>query len=257
MRINRLKQMWSQGQAATNLWSTIPSAWTAEVLSQTGYDAITIDMQHGLADYSTALAMLQAMSASPVTPIVRVPWNEPAMPMRMLDAGAYAIICPMVNNRHETENFVGACYYPPLGYRSFGPTRANVYSGEDYFQHANETVLSLAMIETAEAMVNLDAILSVPGLSGVYVGTVDLSISLGLKGLGDMNDPDLRRALETILAGCARYNLVAGVHAATAQEFEMLSKWGFRLITPATDTTLLVAAAKNTLELFKSYRTGK
>jgi 4-hydroxy-2-oxoheptanedioate aldolase len=257
MRTNRLKQLWSQGQTATNLWSSIPSAWVAELLSKTGFDAITIDLQHGLGDYSSTLSMLQAMSDSPITPIVRVPWNEPAMPMRMLDAGAYGIICPMVNNRHETENFVGACYYPPLGYRSYGPLRANVYAGSDYFQHANETILALAMIETAEAMVNLDAILSVPGLSGVYVGTVDLSISLGLPGLGNMNDLELRRALESILAGCARYNLIAGVHAANPQEFHMLSQMGFRLITPATDGPLLVSAARNTLNQIKNDQPGK
>ena len=143
MRENCLKRLWQEGKIALNAWLTIPSAWSAEVMAHVGYDALTIDLQHGLIDYQTALAMLQAISTTAVVPLVRAPWNEPAMIMRLLDAGAYGVICPMVNTRLEAEAFVQACRYPPAGNRSFGPSRATIYAGEDYFSFANQTVLTL------------------------------------------------------------------------------------------------------------------
>ena len=132
MRTNKLKTLWQEGKTVVNAWVTIPSAWSAEVMAHAGFDSLTIDMQHGLADYATALAMLQAVSTTDVVPLARVPWNDPAIIMRLLDAGAYGIICPMVNTRAEAEAFVGACRYAPRGYRSYGPTRAVVYAGADY-----------------------------------------------------------------------------------------------------------------------------
>lgn len=248
MRPNKLKTMWQAGQTALNAWLTLPSAWSAEVLAHAGFDALTIDMQHGLADYSTAVAMLQALSTTEATPLVRVPWNEPGVLMRLLDAGAYGLICPMVNTRAEAEAFVGACRYPPLGYRSYGPIRAAVYAGEDYLTHANDTVLTLAMIETAEALANLDEILAVDGLDGVYVGTFDLSISMGLPDLGNLDNPALREAMDRIVAAATARRLVAGVHASSPASAALLSQWGFRLITPVNDTTILRSAATQMLE---------
>ena len=247
MRENKLKKLWEEDKTAINAWLTIPNAWTAETMAQAGFDAITIDMQHGLADYQIALSMLQAISTTDAVPLVRVPWNEPVSIMRLLDAGAYGLVCPMVNNREEAEAFVGACRYPPLGYRSYGPLRANLYAGEDYFERANETVITLAMIETAQALKNIEEIISTPGLDGVYVGTVDLSISMGLDGLGDLNDPKLQNALNTIMAQVSKCGCVAGIHASTPENAEKLSALGFRLITSVNDTKLLRNAAENIL----------
>jgi len=148
MRTNRLRHLWTDGKTAVNAWLTIPSAWTAEVMAHAGFDAVTIDMQHGLIDYQTSLAMLQSISATGVVPLVRVPWNDPAAIMRALDAGACGIICPMINNRKEAEAFDGACRYAPGGYRSYGPTRAVLGAGKDYVARANDEVLAFAMIET-------------------------------------------------------------------------------------------------------------
>ena len=171
MQENRLKRLWKEKKIALNAWLTIPSAWTAEVMAQVGFDSLTIDLQHGLIDYHTALAMLQAISTTTVVPLVRAPWNEPSMIMRLLDAGAYGVICPMVNSRAEAEAFVQACRYPPAGNRSYGPTRAAVYSGGDYFSSANQTVLALAMIETTQALEDVEDIAATRGLP---VGWPDL-----------------------------------------------------------------------------------
>ena len=124
MRANRLRRIWQQANAAVNGWLHIPSAWSAEVMAHQGYDSLTVDMEHGLAGFETALAMFQAISTTDVTPLARAPWNEPGLIMRILDAGGMGVICPMVNTRSQAEAFVGACRYPPLGYRSFGVAAA-------------------------------------------------------------------------------------------------------------------------------------
>jgi 4-hydroxy-2-oxoheptanedioate aldolase len=168
--------------------------------------------------------------------------------MRLLDAGVYGLICPMVNSREEAEAFVGACRYPPLGFRSYGPIRANLYAGDDYYYNANHTVITLAMIETAQALENIEQIVTTPGLDGVYVGTIDLSISMGLAGLGDLNDLRLKKALNTIVKQVVKHNRIAGIHASTPENAAILSEKGFHLITPANDTKLLRSTAKNVLE---------
>ena len=202
MRPNRLRQIWREGGAAVNGWLQLPHGFAAEVMAAQGWDSLTVDLQHGPLGYDVALTLLQAISSSPVTPLARVPWNEPGIIMKMLDAGCYGIICPMINSAEEAQRFVGACRYPPKGYRSFGPTRVSFYAGADYGQHANDTVIALAMIETGQAVENLDAILDTPGLDGVYVGPADLSQSLGYQERVDLKHPDLVAILDRILDGC-------------------------------------------------------
>jgi 4-hydroxy-2-oxoheptanedioate aldolase len=241
---NRVKVLWRENRTAVNLWLTAPDAWIAEVMAHAGPDAITIDLQHGLIDYQVALAMLQAISATPVVPFARLNWNDPASIMRLLDAGAFGLICPLVNTRAAAEAFVGACRYPPHGYRSYGPTRAALHGGEDYVRDADDGIARLAMIETAEALQNLDEIASTPGLDGLYVGPWDLSLSLGIRKLGDFGDAALTGALDDILAAASRHNLVPGIHAGSPEHGVWLAKRGFRFVTVASDTNLLRAAAE-------------
>jgi 4-hydroxy-2-oxoheptanedioate aldolase len=248
MRPNRLQQLWKQKRTAINGWLTIPSAWVAEVAAAAGFDALTVDMQHGLVDYDATVEMFRAMSSTDAVPMARVPWNDPSIIGRVLDAGAYGVICPMVNTRAQAEAFVGACRYPPAGYRSFGPIRASVYAGDDYLAGANQTVLAIAQIETAEALDNLDEILATPGLDGVYVGTMDLSISMGLAPPGDLRIPELRSAVQEIGQKAARRRLLAGVHAREAKESALLEGWGYGLLTTFFDTIGLQTAARNALE---------
>jgi 4-hydroxy-2-oxoheptanedioate aldolase len=140
-------------------------------------------------DYQVAVTMLQAISTTPVMTLARVPWNDPAQVMKILDAGVYGVICPMINTRAEAEALVQACKYPPRGYRSWGPVRASIYAGMDYGDHANADIVVMPMIETALAMKNLDEILSVPGVDAVYVGPSDLSLAFGCKPRLDQTDP--------------------------------------------------------------------
>ena len=178
MITNKLKQLWSEGKPTINGWCSIGNAFTAEIMAAQGYDFVTVDVQHGALDYSSLLPMLQAMRASGVVPMARVPWLEPGIIMKALDAGAFGIICPMVNNAQQAAEFVSYMRYPPLGQRSFGPTRVSFAAGADYGAHANNEMLAFAMIETAEGMSNLSSIAATPGLDGLYVGPADLTLGL-------------------------------------------------------------------------------
>src|SRR5690554_2533342 len=129
--------------------------------------------------FDSALPMFQALSATPAIPLARVPVNDGAQIMRLLDAGAYGIICPMISTVDDAARFVSACRYPPKGDRSFGPSRGLLYGGADYYHHADNEILRIGMIETREGLANLDDILSVEGLDGIYIGPNDLSLALG------------------------------------------------------------------------------
>ena len=155
------------------------SPYLAEMQSYCGYDAVTVDLQHGMFGPGRAVTLLQAVSAGPATPLARCPSHDPATIGKLLDAGAYGIICPAVDDAAQAAAFVRACRYPPTGTRSFGPSRGLLYGGPDYLALADETILTLAMVESAESLSNLEEILDTPGLDGIYVGPNDLALSLG------------------------------------------------------------------------------
>ena len=241
MRENAMRKLWQEDRPALGGWLSIPSAFTAEVMAHQGLDWLCIDMQHGLIDYETALAMLQAISTTSTTPLVRVPWNDQAIIMKMLDAGAYGVIVPMVNTRADAEAAVAACRYPPQGIRSFGPIRAVYYAGFDYFAYANREVCCIPQIETAAAMENLDEILSVPGVDAVYIGPMDLSISLGLPPQMDSEVPAYVEARQRILEACRRHNVAPGINSTTLSAPKRIAD-GFRLVLVTSDFGAMVRA---------------
>ena len=237
MTSNSLKKRWREGHTTINGWLTIPNSWTAEVMAVAGFDSLTIDVQHGLAsDMSTILPMLQAIATTDTVPLVRVAWNDPAQHMRMLDAGAQGIICPMLDTRAQTEAFVQACRYPPLGYRSIGPLRASLGDETGYIRAANNEVLTLAMIETADGYKNLEDIAQTPTLDALYVGAWDLCMTMGLEKMADFDDPALLKMLDKVLNVAAKNNLLAAVHCGTPENAIKMRKMGFRMVTPLTDT---------------------
>ncbi len=243
MRENRVRTLWAEGKAAINGWLHSPSAWSAEVMAHQGWDSLVVDMQHGLMGIETAIQMLQVISTTDTVPMVRVNWNTPGDIMRLLDAGAYGVICPMVETREECEAFVGAARFPPLGYRSLGPTRARVYAGEDYALRANDTVITLAMIETQAGYDNRDEIMSVAGLDGVFVGIGDLRLTMtGQAGLSS-SDATVDAALDAILASARAHGIKAGLFAAdTEHAIEMLRR-GYEFVTVMNDMSLMASAA--------------
>ena len=235
MRINRVKQLWREGKPAIGGFLSIPSGFSAEVMAHTGLDWLCIDMQHGCIDYSDAVPMLTAISTTATTPFVRVPWNEPSMIMKVLDAGAYGVIVPMVSNRTETERAVAACRYPPAGIRSNGPNRALYYGGADYQKNADREMLCIAMIETAEGIEKMDEIISTPGLDAVYIGPTDLALSLGLPPVMDNDDPKHVATVNRILEVCRRHNVVAAMHTTSAKYTQHYIDQGFRMVMLIND----------------------
>ncbi len=244
MRPNRIRQIWQDGGAVINGWLAIPSSLSAETMAHQGWDSLLVDQQHGMVDFQSAVTMLQAISTTDTVPLTRVPWLEPGIIMKSLDAGAYGVICPMINSRSEAKALVGYCRYAPEGQRSFGPVRALMYAGADYPKHANETVLAIAMIETRAALDNLDEILGVPGLDGIYVGPSDLALALGGTPKADQTDPKVVEAISHICAAAKARGVVPGIHCAAPAYAKTMIDLGFQLVTLATDNTLLAAAAK-------------
>ncbi len=256
MRENTLRAIWARGGSVVNGWLSIPSAFSAEVMAHQGFDSLTVDMQHGVTDYQVAVTMLQAISTTPTMPLARVPWNDPAILMKTLDAGVYGVICPMINTRAEAEALVRACKYPPRGYRSFGPVRASIYAGTDYIDHANDDLIVMPMIETAEALKNLDDILSVPGVDAVYVGPADLSLALGCKPRLDQTDAPVVEAQQQIVEACKRHGIAAGIHNATAAYAVKMIAAGYQFVTLASDSRHLAAKAAEEVGVVRKTASG-
>ena len=258
MRKNKLKELFKAGKPIINSWLAVPSSFSAEVMANQGWDSLTIDMQHGLIDYSNAVNMLQAISTTETTPIARVNWNESGQIMKILDAGCYGVICPMVSNRKEAENFIQACQYPPKGYRSFGPIRASIYGGDDYAKHANQEILKLAMIETKEALEKLDEILDTPNLDGIYIGPADLSLAVGEEpGFDKDENTKAYNEILRILDAAKKRNLLAGLHNGSAEYAEKMITKGFNLVTVGSDIRYISAGAKLDLEKLKGIKRSK
>ena len=252
MRKNKLKEIFKQGKFAVNGWLQIPNSFTAELMANQNWDSLTLDMQHGIIDYPNAISMLQGISTTNVTPLARVNWNEPGQIMKILDAGAYGIICPMVSNRKEAEKFTQACMYPPKGYRSYGPIRGLVYGGPDYAEKANSEILKFAMIETKESLDNLDEIMQTPDLDGIYIGPADLSLAIGEKPSFDKPEGDpVYDVIMKILEHAKKNNIVAGIQNGQPEYADKMVKKGFQLVTIGSDQRYMTGAAKVALSKIK------
>jgi 4-hydroxy-2-oxoheptanedioate aldolase len=242
-----LKATWRGGGTAYGAWISLREPLAVQLACGAGYDYVCVDMQHGLAEYGDVLALLQAAARSDATPLVRVPWNEPGIIGRVLDAGALGVIVPMVNSADEARRAVAACRYPPDGVRSFGPLGAATTYGGTYVGAANRDVACVPMIETREAVEQLDEILAVPGIDAVYVGPADLSFSLGLPpSLDNGGKEPFDTALATIVEACQRHGVVPGVHA-NAGLAAARREAGFRMITASSDMTGLAAGLRQDL----------
>ena len=244
MRPNTLRGIWACGGAAVNGWQAIPNSFSAETMAHQGRDTLTIDLQHGVIDYQAMVTMLQAISTAATVPVVRVPWLEPGILMKALDAGAYGVICPMVNTREDAQRLVACTHYAPRGTRSFGPVRALLYGGADYAQHANDTIVTFAMIETAQALDNLDDILCVEGLDAIYIGPSDLSLALGCTPTFDDLDPKAADAADHILERAKAHGVVAGIHNGSPDAALKRIAKGFQFVTVSSAARLMAPGAQ-------------
>ncbi|MEM7291071.1 MAG: aldolase/citrate lyase family protein [Pseudomonadota bacterium] len=247
MRSNHVLQSWRAGGQTIGAWMSIDSSYSVETLAHAGFDWLCLDMQHGMLDYNIVKHQLTAISSSPAMPFVRVPWNEPYEIMKVLDAGAYGVIVPLVNNREEAVRAVEACRYPPDGIRSYGPNRATLYAGKGYTIAANNEIACIVMIETKEALDNLEDIVSTPGVDAVYIGPNDLAYGLGLSPAGDNDDPIHVEAVSRILETAKRHGVAAGIQTGSVEFTRRYLDQGFHMVTLGSDRGWMERLARKEL----------
>ena len=253
MHPNRALAAWRQGRRTIGAWLSLANVHIAETLANLGFDWLCIDLQHGLLDYKDLTTMLPAISTTDATPLVRVPWNEPYEIMKALDAGAYGVIVPMVNNRAEAEQAVAACRYPPSGIRSFGPVRAALRGGrDDYARRANGEVACIAMIETADGLEKVEEIAATPGLDGIYIGPSDLALAIGLAPRGDNDDPAHVETVRLIQAACRKQGVAVGIQAFSVEFARRHLELGFHFVTLGSDMGFLSKSASAELAAVRS-----
>jgi 4-hydroxy-2-oxoheptanedioate aldolase len=252
MRPSKMKQMWKENKLVTMGWISIANSFSAEVAARQGFDALCIDLQHGATGMSDLISMLQAVSQTDTTPIVRVPWNDTATIMKALDFGAYGIIVPLVNTAEDAAKAVAACRYPPTGMRSSGPVRAMHYGGADYLAKADDEIIVMAMIETKEGLANLEAICATPGLDAIYIGPADLAFAIGLPPRLDNPDPLHIATCDKIREAAQRHGKKACMHCGSAAFAAGAARRGFDLVMLTSDLQSMVAGLRRQLDDLKA-----
>jgi 4-hydroxy-2-oxoheptanedioate aldolase len=251
---NQLKVAWAEDRTAFGLWMTVPGSVGAEILAGAGVDYVCVDQQHGVIDYDSMVPMFQAIRAEGPAPITRVLSNDPFLIMKALDAGAWGVIVPLVNNAEDAARAVSACRYPPQGMRSYGPVRAARVIGSRDPQELGGEVLCLVMVETREGLERVEEIAATPGLDGIYIGPSDLALSLGLPPTLDVTEDNHVKAVGRIREACHRNGIAAGIHSASGEWARKHAEAGFDMVTVATDATLLRAAALRELTIARGGR---
>jgi 4-hydroxy-2-oxoheptanedioate aldolase len=248
------------GDTVYSSWCTLASAVVAETIAREGYAAVVLDIQHGLWDTAAIIAGIGALHHAGSAPLVRVPVGDFAFVSRALDFGAEAIIAPMINTAADARQFAAAAKYPALGERSWGPQRAMSLQGlslqgrnvpTEYLREANEGTLTFAMVETATALDNVDAIAATPGIDALFVGPYDLSTALSDGKAQDVQAPEIERAIDKICAAANKAGKIPGIYCNNTDRALAMAKRGFRFITIGSDLGLLRDAAAAQVKALK------
>jgi 4-hydroxy-2-oxoheptanedioate aldolase len=242
-----LRKRLATGEPLVFPWVGTPGAELAGQVARLGFDAVAIDLQHSVIDMGDAAKQVAAINAVGKPAILRVRWNDPGIVNSALDMGAACVIAPMTNTVEQVRALVKAAKYPPVGQRSWGGytmlQSAGVTAGE-YLKSANSETIVMAMIETQEALDNLDAIAAVPGLDGLFVGPSDLSIALSDGAKIDRLGEATLAAMKKVVAACKKNNLIAAAFAGNKEGVKAYSEIGFTFMAGPTDTDLMRAGAE-------------
>lgn len=250
MRANHVRRRLQAGEPSIGTWLSLPSPEAAEYVSRLGFDWLTVDAEHNPIDVRTLAQMFAAMAASGTAPMVRIPWNSGENFKRVLDAGAWGVVVPMVKTREEAERAVEAARYYPEGDRSVGGGRAPISfdtTGEHYLRNANNEILVVLQIEHIRGVENADAILSVPGVDACFIGPNDLAASMGL-GLGvplESDDPALNEAIYAIRDACLRNGVAPGIHTSGAAGVNQRIAEGFQFCALASELKYMLSGLKD------------
>lgn len=249
---NHIKRKLQAGGKVVGAWAQIASPISAEILAEAGFDVVMIDLEHGPGDILTLVAQIQAMKGTPALPFVRAPWNDFVALKRILDAGVYGVLVPYVNTKAEAEAAVRGCKYPPEGFRGIaGSPRAPGYgqNAMAYLKRANDEVLVMTAVETPEAVANLDEILTVPGLDGIFIGPMDLSTSMG--HFADPSQPEVQAAIATVEAKVLGAGKFLATVAGTWAQAQTLYARGYGLLLVLADGTALAGLAAERVAQFR------
>jgi len=246
MKPNPVRAKLRQGEPSVGTWLTLPDPVAAQLMARTGFDWLTIELEHSPTSYETAAQMFAIVAASGCVPLARIPWNTGENIKRVLDTGAWGIVVPMVNQRAEAEAVVRAARYRPLGERSVGGQLHAANFATDaasYYAKANDEILVVVMAEHVEAVANIDSILSVPGLDAVFVGPNDLHASMGLAPSFDSDHAPFHAALEKILASAKAHGVAAGIHVLDAAQAQRRIREGWQFIAVTSEAGFMLAKA--------------
>lgn len=255
-RAPSLRPCWQAGEVTLGAWCMMPGALGVETVAGLGFDWVLIDMQHGCMGYEGALDMIRAADIAGVCPVVRVPWNEPGIIGRVLDAGALGVIVPMIETVEDAKRAVDACRYPPEGRRSFGPVRVGMRDGMGYATSANERVAVIPMIETARALEAVEDIVALPGVDAAFVGPFDLSLALGLPPGDNDGKPAFDEAIIKVTSACKAHGKAAAV-LSNAAVAPLRVDQGFQMISVTTDTAALASASAASLSAVRAKMENK
>jgi 4-hydroxy-2-oxoheptanedioate aldolase len=235
--MNKIRAALAEGRPSFGGWSTMGDSVSAELMGGAGFDWVIVDTQHGSVTGSDLVRVIQALALGGTPAVVRVPWTDEATIMRALDVGATGVIVPMVNSPEDAAAAASAMRYPPDGIRSMGPTRGAFVSTAA----ANADVVLLVMVETAEALDRVDEIAAVPGVDGIFVGPVDLALSLGLPLDWTGTHPDVLAAMDTIVAAADKAGVFVGTVSSGAAHAKDLVGRGVKFVSLGADVGYLRA----------------
>jgi len=251
MKTNITRAKLKNGEPAIGTWLTLPDPTAARLMARTGWDWLTVDMEHTPVNLETAALSFAQIAAEDVTPLVRVPSGSPETIKRVLDSGAWGIVVPMVNSAGEAEAVVRAARYQPVGKRSIGGQLHAANFDTDpatYYAQANDQILVVVMIEHAAAVRNVEAIARVPGIDAFFIGPNDLLNSLGHRPAFDSDDADFVQALDRVLRAAQASGIAAGIHALDAAAARRRLDQGFRFIAVGSEAGMMLAKAREILE---------
>ena len=253
---NKIKSLLKQGKQTAGAWLQMTSPFSAEIMSRAGFDWLIVDMEHAPGDFLNLASQLQAMGETGCVPFVRAPWNDPVAIKRILDTGVMGVLIPYVNTAEEAKNAVAACKYPPEGIRGLaGSTRA-AYFGQnsmDYLKDANDEILVIIAVETGEAIDNLDEILAVEGLDGIFIGPMDLATSMGY--FGDPSHPEVQQAITTVEKKTLKADKYLGTIGGSWEQAKEKYDRGYQFLMLMSDSVDLAKLAGRTFARFaEEYR---
>jgi 4-hydroxy-2-oxoheptanedioate aldolase len=254
MRTNHVKDKLKRGETALGAWLNFPSIATARVMAQLGFDWLVVDMEHS-AHSATLMADMVAtiVDAGTCAPFVRVPNNSVEWFKWVLDAGAWGVVVPMVNTREEVQRAVDFSKYPPVGNRSiggtFGPYGFGTTEWPEYVKVANDEIMVIVQIESAQALQNLDDILSVAGIDVAFIGPNDLHAQLGLVPSTDGTEPEFLEALESVKVAAGKHHIALGIFSSDGEAATKRISQGFQMISVTTDVGSMITTAKQNLRV--------